>query len=321
MGRLGGSLVMRIAFVFPGQGAQVPGMGRELDETVPASRRIFRAADEALGFPLSEMCFNGTAEELALTENTQPSILTVSVAAWQALSERGIAPQGAAGHSLGEYSAHVAAGTLGFADAVRAVRSRGRFMQEAVAVGEGAMAAILGLDLTQIREICERVADQQVVEAANINAPGQVVLAGQAAAVHRAIEGCRAAGARRAVELAVSAPFHSSLMRPAAERLAPVLEAVSFSDPSIPVYTNVDAAPVSVAAAARDALVRQVTSPVRWQELVETMAADGFDTFIELGPGTVLSGLARRIRRDLKTVSVSDPTGVDKAVAMVEAAA
>jgi len=308
---------MKLAFVFPGQGAQAPGMGQALSDAFDVSREVFAVADRALDFSLSGMCFTGSAEDLALTENTQPSILTVSIAAWKALTERGIAPEGAAGHSLGEYSAHVAAGTVVFADAVRSVRARGRFMQEAVPVGEGSMAAILGLDVEVIREVCARVADQQVVEPANINAPGQVVLAGHAGAVARAVEGCREAGARRAVELDVSAPFHSSLMQPAAERLAPVLEEVTFSDPAFPVYTNVDAEPVNTAAAARDALVRQVDSPVRWLELIRRMAADGFDTFVELGPGSVLSGLARRIDRRLKTVSVSDPEGLEKALAVL----
>ncbi len=305
---------MKTAFVFPGQGVQAPGMGRELAMSVPASREIFTAADRALAFEISALCFEGSPEELALTENTQPAILTVSIAAWRALAERGIEPQATAGHSLGEYSAHVAAGTIPFADAVRLVRARGRFMQEAVPVGQGAMAAILGLNLEKIREICATVADHQVVTAANINAPGQVVIAGHAPAVHRAIEACRDAGARRAVELAVSAPFHSSLMQPAADRLEPILEDISFADPNVPVYTNVDAEPVTRGDAARDALVRQVVSPVRWQELIERMANDGFDTFVEIGPGRVLSGLARRIRRELKTVQVSDPASIDMAV-------
>jgi len=222
---------MKVAFVFPGQGAQSPGMGRGLNDAFDVSRETFASADSALGFPLSEMCFAGTAEELALTENTQPAILTVSVAAWRALADRGVTPEAAAGHSLGEYSAHVAAGTLPFEDAVRSVRSRGRFMQEAVPVGQGAMAAILGLDVDVVRGVCGRVADHEVVEAANINAPGQIVLAGHAGAVARAVEGCREAGARRAVELDVSAPFHSSLMRPAAERLAPVLDDVRRARP------------------------------------------------------------------------------------------
>jgi len=235
------------------------------------------------------------------------------------LAGRGVEPQATAGHSLGEYSAHVAAGTISFADAVRSVRARGRFMQEAVPVGQGAMAAILGLDLEKIQQVCDAVADHQIVEPANINAPGQVVLAGHAAAVQRAIEACRDAGARRAVELAVSAPFHSSLMRPAAERLAPILEEIPFSDPAVPVYTNVDAEPVTDGDAARDALVRQVASPVRWQELIERMADDGFDTFVEIGPGKVLSGLARRIRRELRTVQVADPEGIDAAVELLGA--
>jgi len=310
---------MKTAFVFPGQGAQAPGMGRDLATTLPVSREIFATADQALAFEISALCFEGSAGDLALTENTQPAVLTVSVAAWCALAARGVEPQATAGHSLGEYSAHVAAGTISFADAVRAVRARGRFMQEAVPVGHGAMAAILGLDLEKVREVCDAVADHQIVEAANINAPGQVVLAGHAGAVQRAIAACRAAGARRAVELDVSAPFHSSLMKPAADRLAPILEEIPFSDPGVPVYTNVDAEPVTRGEAARDALLRQVTAPVRWHELVERMAADGFDTFVEIGPGKVLSGLTRRIRRDLKTVQVSDPEGVDRAVELLGA--
>ncbi len=305
---------MKTAFVFPGQGAQEPGMGRDLATSIPASREIFKAADRALAFEISELCFNGSAEDLALTENTQPAILTVSVAAWTALAERGVEPQATAGHSLGEYSAHVAAGTIPFADAVRAVRARGRFMQEAVPVGEGSMAAVLGLDLDKVRQVCAAVADHQVVEAANINAPGQIVLAGHTAAVQRAVAACREAGAKRALELDVSAPFHSSLMRPAAERLKPVLDEIPFAVPRLPVYTNVDAAPVADGEAARDALVRQVASPVRWHELIERMAADGFDGFVEIGPGKVLSGLARRIRREFKTVQVSDPAGVEAAV-------
>jgi len=315
MGGVGGALVSRTAFVFPGQGAQHPGMGKALADAFPESREVFDRADEALGTALSRVCFEGSEDELALTETTQPAILTVSVAALRALESRGVTCEAAAGHSLGEYSAHVAAGTLAFEDAVRAVRLRGRFMQEAVPVGEGAMAAIIGLEPDQVESICREAAEGRVVSPANLNGPGQVVIAGHADAVHRAVEAASAAGAKRAIPLAVSAPFHSALMEPAAERLGPVLEEIAFSDPGIPVFVNVDAAPVRSDGAARSALIRQVASPVRWQELVTEMAASGIDTLVEIGPGRVLSGLARRIDRSLTTMAVSDPEGVEKAAA------
>jgi [acyl-carrier-protein] S-malonyltransferase len=289
-------------------------MGRELCDAYPESREVFDSADRALDHPISRTCFEGTEEELALTENTQPAILTVSVAALRALESRGLKPAATAGHSLGEYSAHVAAGTLGFEDAVRAVRSRGRFMQRAVKVGEGAMAAVIGLEGAEVDRICEVSAAGEVVSAANMNGPGQVVIAGDRVAVERAIEAASAAGAKRSILLPVSAPFHCSLMQPAAEELRPVLEGIEFSDPAMPVYTNVDAAPVQQAGAAREALIRQVVSPVRWQELIEALLAAGIVHFVEVGPGRVLSGLMKRIDSKAKILAVGDPAGVERAV-------
>jgi [acyl-carrier-protein] S-malonyltransferase len=293
-------------------------MGSDLAAASPAAAAVFRAADDALGFGLSQLCFTGTEQDLVRTEITQPSILTVSVAAYRAFRERGgEAPAAAAGHSLGEYSAHVAAGTLDFADAVRTVRRRGRFMQEAVPEGTGAMAAILGLDRAAVETVCAAAAQGEVVSCANVNSPEQVVIAGHAAAVSRACTGALAAGARRAVPLAVSAPFHCALMRPAADRLAAVLAEIPFCDPAVPVYTNVDAAPENTAAGARDALVRQVASSVRWDEEVGRMADDGIDTFIEFGPGRVLSGLVKRIRKGVSVISVPDTAGLDAALGTV----
>ncbi len=285
-----------IAFVFPGQGSQRVGMGQALAEAFPVCRAVFDEADEALGEPLSRVCFEGPDDQLRLTENTQPAILTVSVAAARLLSSRGIVPAMAAGHSLGEYSAHVAVGTLAFADAVRTVRRRGRYMQEAVPVGQGAMAAILGLDADAVARACAEAAEGDVVAPANLNAPGQVVIAGTAAAVARAGERAKALGARRVVPLPVSAPFHCALMRPAQERLAPELRALPLQAPSVPVVANVDAAPKTDGPSAIDALVRQVSAPVRWEEVVRTLASAGIRAYVEVGPGTVLSGLVRKIR-------------------------
>ena len=306
---------MSLAFLFPGQGSQKVGMGRALAEAVPEAAQVFAAADEALDEPLSRLCFEGPEGDLLLTANTQPAILAVSIAAARALAARGIAPAWVAGHSLGEYSALVAAGTLGLAEAVRTVRRRGQYMQEAVPVGEGAMAAILALELAKVEEACRTVAEGQVVAPANINGPGQVVIAGHAAAVDRAIWACKAAGAKRAVRLAVSAPFHCALMRPAQERLAADLAALAMRDPAVPLVNNVDARPVRDAASARDGLVRQVSSPVRWQECVEALLREGVDTFVEVGPGTVLAGLARKIASNARVLSVGDPESLEAAVA------
>ena len=286
-------------------------MGKDLAATESAAAGVFRAADEALGFELSELCFEGPESELVRTEITQPAILTVAIAAFKAFEALGGGPPvAAAGHSLGEYAAHVAAKTMSFDDAIRTVRERGRFMQEAVPEGAGAMAAVLGLDRPAVVRACAQAEEGQVVSCANANGPGQIVIAGHAAAVKRACEAALAAGASRAIPLQVSAPFHCALMEPAARRLAVVLASVTFCDPSIPVYTNVDAGPVATAAASRDALVRQVVSPVRWEEEFLRMANDGIDTFVEFGPGRVLAGLVRRIRKDLRVFSVSDAPGL-----------
>ena len=312
-----------IACVFPGQGAQKVGMGKELAEAYPICRDTFAEADAALGESLSTLCFEGPEPQLLLTENTQPAILAVSVAIYRLAREHGVTPAFAAGHSLGEYSAHVAAGTLSFADALRTVRRRGRYMQDAVPVGEGAMAAILGLDAAAVAEACEAAGAElggAVVTPANLNAPGQVVIAGQAAAVTRAGEIAKGRGAKRVIPLAVSAPFHCPLMRPAQERLEPELRALAVKDPAIPVVANVDAEPKTDAASAVDALVRQVSSPVRWEDVVRRLIADGARTFVELGPGTVLSGLTRKIDPAATAMSVENVQGLEKALAALRAA-
>jgi [acyl-carrier-protein] S-malonyltransferase len=296
-----------IAYIFPGQGSQHPGMGKELAEKFPAAREVFEEADEALGFALSDLCFNGPAEQLQLTENTQPAILTTSVAALAAMESTGFPEPGfVAGHSLGEYSALVAAGSLGLSDAVKTVRARGRYMQEAVPVGAGAMAAILGSDLETVNAACAEAAQGEVCSAANINSPGQIVIAGDAAAIDRAIEILKARGAKRAVKLNVSAPFHCALMKPAQERLAADLDEISFGDLATPLVTNVDAKPINTGEEARQALVRQVSQPVRWLESVEFLAKQGVQSLIEIGPGKVLSGLVRQINRELRCFNVED---------------
>jgi [acyl-carrier-protein] S-malonyltransferase len=310
---------MSVAFVFPGQGSQKAGMGQALHEAFPASRAAFEEADRALGFAISKLCFEGPEQELQLTANTQPAILATSTAACRALVGRGIHPQWVAGHSLGEYSALVAAGVLSLADAAVAVRRRGEYMQEAVPVGEGAMAAILMLELAVVEEACRDAAGGQVVAPANINSPGQIVIAGHAEAVERAMERCKARGAKRAIRLPVSAPFHCALMRPAQERLARDLEALSFQDPRVPVVCNVDAKPVRSAAACRDALVRQVSAPVRWQESIEALVDAGVSAFVEVGPGTVLSGLVKKIAKQARVLNVEDAQSLEATVAALAA--
>jgi [acyl-carrier-protein] S-malonyltransferase len=300
-----------IAFIFPGQGSQRVGMGQAFAAAEPIVRDTFAEADAALGTPLSRLCFEGPESELTLTENTQPAILTVSVAIARVLEARGWRPDFYAGHSLGEYSAHVAAGTFGFADAVRTVRNRGRYMQEAVPVGAGAMAAILGLDGDAVAAACAEAAGGEVVSPANLNAPGQVVIAGSKAAVERAGAAAKARGAKRVIPLAVSAPFHCALMKPAEDRLAPELRALAVQAPRRPVVANIDAEPKGDGAAAVEALVRQVSGAVRWEAVVRRLASEGVRTYVEVGPGTVLAGLVRKIDRDARVASLEDPAGLD----------
>jgi len=306
-----------IAFIFPGQGSQAVGMGKALAESFDVCRETFAEADAALGEPLSRLCFEGPEEQLRLTENTQPAILTVSVAAYRLLASRGLQPDFVAGHSLGEYSAHVAAGTIGFADALRTVRRRGRYMQEAVPVGEGAMAAVIGLDAGAVARACEEGAEGQVVSPANMNMPGQVVIAGARDAVARASERAKALGAKRVVPLAVSAPFHCALMKPAEERLAPELRALAACAPRVPVVANVDAEPKRDAGSAIEALVRQVSSPVRWEDVMRRLASEGVRKYVEVGPGMVLTGLGRKIHRDASFASLESPEGLESVAAML----
>lgn len=296
----------KVAFVFPGQASQYPGMGKELADKYPAARAVFDEADKALGFSISKICFEGTEDELKLTANTQPAILTCSVAVHRVLTEKGLTPDFVAGHSLGEYSALVAADSLKFSDAVRLVRKRGTYMQEAVPAGVGAMAAIMGLSPAVVADACKRAAEGEVCSAANLNSPEQTVISGHAGAVKRAVEIASQLGAKRAVILPVSAPFHSALMAPAQERLAQDLITTTFANLSVPLVTNVDADTISVGDEAREALIRQVTMPVRWEESVRLLIDDSVNTFVEVGPSRVLTGLLRQIDRSAASLNVED---------------
>jgi [acyl-carrier-protein] S-malonyltransferase len=296
----------KVAFVFPGQAAQYPGMGKELAEKYPAARAVFEEAEKALGISVSKMCFEGTEDELKLTANTQPAILTVSVAAFRVLAEKGITADFVAGHSLGEYSALVAAGALKFADAVKLVRKRGTYMQEAVPAGQGSMAAIMGLSPTVVLDVCKRAAEGEICSPANLNSPEQTVIAGNTGAVKRAVEIASQSGAKRAVVLAVSAPFHSALMMPAQQKLEKDLNAIKFDDLQMPLVTNVDADTIRKGKEACSALVRQVTMPVRWEESMRMLLDEGVNTFVEVGPGRVLTGLMRQIERSVTTLNVED---------------
>ena len=297
---------MKVAFIFPGQGSQYPGMGRDLAQNFASAREVFEEADSALGFAISQLCFDGPAEELQLTANTQPAILTVSVAAARVLREKGISADYVAGHSLGEYSALVAAGALSLSDAVRLVRKRGQYMQEAVPVGQGAMAAILGMDSAALNEVCREAAQGDVVSPANLNSPGQVVIAGSAAAVTRAVELAKGRGAKRAIMLNVSAPFHCALMKPAQDRLSLDLDATEVLDPQVPLVNNVGAQVVTSASVVREGLKQQVTSTVRWEESIRLLRSEGVDLFVEVGPGKVLSGLVRQIDRAAECLRIED---------------
>ncbi len=309
----------KIAFLFPGQGSQAVCMGKELAEKYSVARQTFEEADEALGHKLSQLCFEGPEEQLRMTEITQPAILTASVAAWRVLQEKGVSPAFVAGHSLGEYSAHVAAGTMSFSDAVRTVRNRGKYMQEAVPVGVGAMAAILGMDLPQVTAVCAEAAQGEVCAPANINSAEQIVISGHTAAVERAAKLASERGAKRAIMLSVSAPFHCSLMKPAQDRLASDLGSLKLQDPEVPVVCNIDAAVIADAASARDALIRQVTGSVKWDQSVRLLIEKGVQIFVEVGPGKVLSGLMRQIDRSKTSLNVADEASLQKTLEQLSA--
>lgn len=304
----------KIAFLFPGQGSQYAGMGKDLAEHFPVARQAFEEADDALGFKLSALCFNGPDDDLKLTFNTQPAILTTSIAALRVVQqETGLKADFLAGHSLGEYSALVCGGALSLADATRTVRARGTFMQEAVPVGVGAMAAMLSIEADELAAICEEAAQGEVVAPANFNSPGQIVIAGHATAVNRAIELAKAKGYRKAMLLPVSAPFHCALMQPAADRLKTVLDAVQVNALTLPVITNVEAAANQDSGRVRELLVQQVCAPVRWEQSVQTMIGLGATTFVEIGPGKVLTGLVKRINKEMTLVNIEDTAGVKAA--------
>lgn len=305
---------MKTAFLFPGQGSQKVGMGRELAETIAASNQVFEEADAALGLRLSSLCFEGPEEELKLTANTQPAILATSIAALRALEARGARADYVAGHALGEYSALVAAGALKLSDALAVVRKRGLFMQQAVPPEEGAMAALLGIDFETVSEVCRAASSQGVCSPANLNSPNQTVIAGHRAAVERAVVLAKEKGARKAVLLAVSAPFHCELMKPAAQKLEPVLAATEFLNLAVPLVTNVDARLITTGGEARDALLRQVASPVLWTDSIRLLLDEGVTRFIEIGPGKALSGLVRQINRDCLVLNVEDVETLNRAV-------
>lgn len=308
----------KTAFLFPGQASQYSGMGKELAENHPAARRVFDEADQALGVSISQICFAGTEEELKFTANAQPAILGCSVAVYRILEEGGIRPNFVAGHSLGEYSALVAAGALAFSDAVQLVRKRGTYMQEAVPAGAGAMAAILGLSPAVVADACKRAAEGAVCGPANLNSPEQTVISGSAAAVKRAVEIASQLGAKRAVILAVSAPFHCALMMPAQQRLEKDLRATPFSNLRVPLVTNVDADTISAGGEAREALVRQVSMPVRWEESIRLLIDEGVTTFVEVGPGRVLTGLLRQIERSVAALNVEDEKSLRATLEKIE---
>ncbi len=310
----------KVAFVFPGQASQYPGMGKELADMYPSAQAVFEEADKALGFSISKICFEGSEEDLKLTANTQPAILTCSIATYRVLEEKGLAPDFVAGHSLGEYSALVAAGALKFADAVRLVRKRGTYMQEAVPAGHGAMAAIMGLSPAVVTDVCKRASQGHVCAPANLNSPDQTVISGDADAIKRAVELASQAGAKRATILPVSAPFHSALMISAQEKLAHDLAKTHFDKLRVPLVTNVDADTIETGDQARDALVRQVTAAVHWEESVRLLIEEGVNTFVEVGPGKVLTGLLRQIERSVATLNVEDENSLLKTVEKIAGA-